>query len=123
MWWKLYRRSGEARDRGQERHTTVGECGRLRGLRLGRGMETLPEHFKSRTIQLHSKLTFAVKATKDEMAATANLMAEKLNRSTGPVTVVLPMRGFSERDGEGKVFFDPGRQARLPRRAEGTTQA
>jgi uncharacterized protein (UPF0261 family) len=73
----------------------------------GRGMETLPEHFKSRTIQLHSKLTFAVKATKEEMAATANLMAEKLNRSAGPVTVVLPMRGFSERDGEGKVFYDP----------------
>lgn len=78
----------------------------------GRGMETLPEHFKSRTIQLHSKITFAVKATKEEMAATAKLMAEKLNRSKGPVTVALPMRGFSERDGEGKVFYDPeGRRA------------
>ncbi len=78
----------------------------------GRGMETLPEHFKSRTIQLHSKITFAVKATKEEMAATANLMAEKLNRSKGPVTVALPMRGFSERDEEGKVFYDPeGRRA------------
>jgi uncharacterized protein (UPF0261 family) len=73
----------------------------------GKGMDTLPSQFRDRKIQLHSKLTFAVKASKEEMAMGAKLMAEKLNKSRGPTVVILPMRGFSERDKEGGVFYDP----------------
>lgn len=79
----------------------------------GRGMETLPAEFKKRTIQLHSKLTFAVKATKEEMAAGGKLIAEKLDRSSGPTAVVLPLRGTSEREKPGAVFYDPVGRAAL----------
>jgi uncharacterized protein (UPF0261 family) len=79
----------------------------------GKGMETLPAEFKNRTIQLHSKLTFAVKASEDEMAAGGKLIAEKLNRSRGPTAVVLPLRGTSEREKLGAVFYDPAGRAAL----------
>ena len=35
------------------------------------------------------------------------LMAEKLNRATGPVSVFLPLRGMSEYAVAGGVFHDP----------------
>jgi uncharacterized protein (UPF0261 family) len=79
----------------------------------GRGMETLPSEFRKRTIQLHSKLTFAVKASKEELVAGGKLIAEKLNRASGPVTVVLPLRGTSEREKPGAVFYDPEGRATL----------
>jgi uncharacterized protein (UPF0261 family) len=79
----------------------------------GRGMDTLPPEFKKRTIQLHSKLTFAVKATTEEMTAAGKLIAEKLNRSLGPTAVVLPLRGTSEREKPGAVFYDPEGRAAL----------
>ena len=79
----------------------------------GRGMDTLPAEFKKRRIQLHSKLTFAVKANTEEMAAGGKLIAEKLNRSRGPTAVVLPLRGTSEREKPGAVFYDPEGRAAL----------
>ena len=61
---------------------------------------------------MHSKLTFAVKASEEEMFAAGKLMAQKLNKALGPRVVVIPSRGFSERDKPGGVFYDPeGRKA------------
>jgi uncharacterized protein (UPF0261 family) len=34
-------------------------------------------------------------------------VGKKLNKSTAPVTVVIPMRGFSVQDIEGGDLFDP----------------
>jgi uncharacterized protein (UPF0261 family) len=34
-------------------------------------------------------------------------MAEKLNRATGPVKVLIPALGFSSWDQRGKSFYDP----------------
>jgi uncharacterized protein (UPF0261 family) len=40
------------------------------------------------------------------MRLVAKVMAEKLNRANGPVTVLVPARGFSSWDREGKSFYD-----------------
>ena len=34
-------------------------------------------------------------------------LGEKMSRSKGPSVLVLPLRGFSEYDREGGVFYDP----------------
>jgi uncharacterized protein (UPF0261 family) len=41
------------------------------------------------------------------MARAAQALAAKLNRALGPVTVMVPLRGFSEPNAEGKQFYDP----------------
>lgn len=37
----------------------------------------------------------------------ARIMAERLNRSIAPFMVMLPLRGWSSLDREGKALFDP----------------
>ena len=46
------------------------------------------------------------------MAATGEMMAQKLNEATGPTAILLPTKGFSEWDKPGAIFYDPeGRNA------------
>jgi uncharacterized protein (UPF0261 family) len=85
----------------------VVSVGGLEAFGWGGPFETLPERFKDRKIQRHSKLTFGVKASNDEMAAVGRLMAEKLNKAMGPTAVVIPMGGFSEREKPGGPFHSP----------------
>ncbi len=105
---------------GPERLETAGRIGipqlisvgGIEAFGWGGGIETLPALYKRRTLQMHSKLTFAVKASEEEMFAAGKLMAQKLNKALGPRVVVIPSRGFSERDKPGGVFYDPeGRKA------------
>lgn len=42
-----------------------------------------------------------------ENRAIAQLIAKKLNKSTAPVTVLLPEKGISALDCHGKPFYDP----------------
>jgi uncharacterized protein (UPF0261 family) len=73
--------------------------------------ETIPEWRKR---HLHNPLVLCVKATTEEMIVAAKLMAEKLNRARGPVTVLFPRVGFDTFDKPGSIFHDPeGHQALL----------
>ncbi len=74
--------------------------------------EALPAHLKSRTTRGHNPNLTGVILTKEEKAEIGKLMAQKLNRATGPVAVVLPLQGVSELDQPGGPWYDPdGREA------------
>jgi uncharacterized protein (UPF0261 family) len=104
---------------GEERMETAGKkgipqlvapgCIDLFGWATGK---PLPRRFRDRPIHEHNSLVTAVKTSKEEKARAGKLMAEKLNKATGPTAVVIPMQGFSEWDRPGGFSYDPqGREA------------
>lgn len=56
-----------------------------------------PARYKSRPHHPHNAILLTVMANPREMGAVGKLMAEKLNGSTGPAAVVIPMKGFLTR--------------------------
>jgi uncharacterized protein (UPF0261 family) len=48
-----------------------------------------------------------MRTTVEENIKLAEVMAEKVNGSKGPVAIIIPTKGFSAYDREGDVFFDP----------------
>jgi uncharacterized protein (UPF0261 family) len=70
-------------------------------------LENIPERFRGRLAKAHNEIASAIKASEEEMAETAKVMASKLNRSTGPVIVVIPEKGFFEYDRPGEFFYYP----------------
>jgi uncharacterized protein (UPF0261 family) len=71
------------------------------------GIETVPEKFRDRTIYKHNATVTLMRTTPDECAEIGRRIAEKLNAARGPVVLMLPLRGVSAIDAEGKPFADP----------------
>lgn len=76
-------------------------------------LETVPARFRERTLYRHNPAVTLMRTTRDECAALGRILAEKLNRATGPLTVFIPRRGFSSIGVEGGVFHDPAADAAL----------
>jgi uncharacterized protein (UPF0261 family) len=64
--------------------------------------------FGQRKVGRHNELAAEVQRTASEVKETAKIMAERLNKSLGAVTCVIPLGGFSHRDVPGGLFYDPG---------------
>ena len=71
------------------------------------GPETVPPKFKDRRMVFHNPQATAVRLNGNETRILAESVATKLNNAKGPVKIVIPLRGFSSWDQEGKGFFDP----------------
>ena len=68
--------------------------------------ETVPPQFKDRKIFWYD-FRSGVRTSKEEMETLAQTIAGKLNKARGPVKVVIPMRGWSEADGQGAPLHEP----------------
>jgi uncharacterized protein (UPF0261 family) len=75
--------------------------------------ETVPEWFRTRRFYQHNPQVTLMRTTPAENTELGRILAGKLNLSTGPVTVVLPLRGGSVIGGPGGAFHDPEADAAL----------
>lgn len=63
--------------------------------------------YTSRKYVLHNNLVAHVKLFADESMKAAEIAAERLNSAKGPVTVILPLRGFRTETLPGQKLYDP----------------
>jgi uncharacterized protein (UPF0261 family) len=67
----------------------------------------VPEKFEARVRHMHLPTVPLIRASVEENAEIGSWIADKLSRTTGPATVVIPRGGFSSLDIDGGEFWDP----------------
>jgi uncharacterized protein (UPF0261 family) len=69
--------------------------------------ETVPPKYQDRKFYQHNPNITLMRTTPDECRRLGEILAEKLNLSTGPVTVLIPLGGVSMIDAPGEPFWWP----------------
>lgn len=75
--------------------------------------DTVPPQFAGRTLHVHNAQVTLMRTTPDENRQFARWIADKLNRSTAPLTLLIPELGLSSIDAVGQPFHDPAADAVL----------
>jgi uncharacterized protein (UPF0261 family) len=70
-------------------------------------IDSLPERFRGRLLYKHNPQVTLMRTTIEENREIARWMANKLNRSTSPLRILIPEKGVSMLDAEGQPFYDP----------------
>lgn len=74
---------------------------------------TVPAKFDGRNFYHHNPQVTLLRTNVEECAALGKIIAEKANASTGPVCVLLPLKGISIISAEGQPFHDAEADAAL----------
>ena len=69
--------------------------------------EEPPERWRGRKNFLHNPEIRCIRTAGEEMAQVGKVMAEKLNKATGPTAVIVPLKGVAGHDREGDDWYDP----------------
>ena len=77
------------------------------------GVETVPEKFKDRLLHCHNPDVTLMRTTAEECKTIARWMADKINRSTAPLILLMPEQGVSMMDAPGQAFYNPEADAIL----------
>ena len=99
----------------------IGSCGALDMVNFG-PMETVPERYRGRTLQVHNPTVTLMRTTPEENARIGRWIGERLNRMDGPVRFYLPEGGVSALDSPGRPFSDPTADTELFRALEATVR-
>jgi uncharacterized protein (UPF0261 family) len=75
--------------------------------------ETVPARYGDRTFYRHNPLVTLMRTTAAENTELGKIIAKKLNKATGPTIFMIPKKGVSSIDVEGKPFHDPAADAAL----------
>jgi uncharacterized protein (UPF0261 family) len=94
--------------------TVLAPCG-LDFLSYGGRPDRL-EQTKDRARYVQDSFRIQVRTTAPELQAAADVMAERLNQAKGPFTFLIPLRGWSSIDREGRPMHDPAANAAFVRR-------
>jgi uncharacterized protein (UPF0261 family) len=62
------------------------------------------------------KLRIQVRTTAEELVQAADVIAERLNGARGPFKFLIPLKGWSSIDKEGRPCYDPEADAAFVRR-------
>jgi len=90
----------------------VGSVGALDMVNF-RGLDTVPEKFRKRTLYKHNPQVTLMRTTADENRAMGDWIAARLNRCEGDVRFLIPEKGVSAIDAPGQPFHDPDADAAL----------
>jgi uncharacterized protein (UPF0261 family) len=71
------------------------------------GPDSVPAKFQGRNFYPHNPQVTLMRTNPAECAQLGRILAEKINLSTGPVTVLLPKRAISVISAPGQKFHDP----------------
>jgi uncharacterized protein (UPF0261 family) len=81
---------------------------------LFENVEKAPEQYRDRPIMVHNAQMTVFRPNPDEMRASAREMVEQLGKASGPAVVVIPTKGFSDPNQEGREMWGPeGNQAMI----------
>ena len=69
--------------------------------------ETVPTKFKGRNFYQHNPQVTLMRTTPEECGQLGKILAQKINLSTGPVTVLIPLKAISVISAPGQKFHDP----------------
>lgn len=69
--------------------------------------ETVPERFRGRRFHQHNPTVTLMRTTPDENDQLGKEIAQKASAARGPTAVLVPLRGVSAIDAEGKAFWWP----------------
>jgi uncharacterized protein (UPF0261 family) len=75
--------------------------------------ETTPEKYKNRLFYRHNPTVTLMRTTPEELDAIGKEIAEKASAAAGPTRVLVPLKGVSAIDAEGKPFWHPEADAAL----------
>jgi uncharacterized protein (UPF0261 family) len=99
---------------GPDRLETAGSLGLPQVVSLGAvdlitftPPEAVPAAYLERTVYQHNPMVTLVRSNPEECRRLGEMMADKLGRATGPVTLFVPLRGTSSYAVEGGLFHDP----------------
>ena len=70
-------------------------------------LASLPDHFRERTFRAHNDLVTLVRTTPEENYRLGGTVAERLGSPSAAATLLVPMKGVSQLDVEGGLFYDP----------------
>jgi len=90
----------------------VGSVGAVDMVNFG-ARETVPKAFEGRTFYIHNPQVTLMRTTPAENRAIGTWIVERLNRMTGPVRFLLPLKGVSAIDAAGQPFHDVEADAAL----------
>ncbi|WP_310449047.1 Tm-1-like ATP-binding domain-containing protein [Sulfuritalea sp.] len=71
------------------------------------GRADMLERTKDRVQYVQDALRVQVRTTAEELRQAADVIAERLNRAKGPWTFLVPLKGWSSLDKEGRPIYDP----------------
>lgn len=75
------------------------------------GREDKLAETSDRVQYVQDALRIQVRTNPDELRQAADVIAERLNRYTGPFTFLIPLKGWSSLDMEGRPIYDPAADA------------